>query len=170
MSDALKTLQNYQDLARRWYDSLNDTERLVVHAVAVLFILVLVLLLLILPAQNSLRDAQQKLTAQQSLLSWMKQNEPLARQAARGGSSASASNQPLPSLVTSTASSMGVTVKRFEPESDDKLRVWLEKASFDKTARWMHQLESRYGIRIVNISVDAEREQGLINAKLVLQK
>jgi len=35
--------------------------------------------------------------------------------------------------------------------------------------RWLDQLETRYGLTIVNISVDAEKEPGLVTAKLVLQ-
>ncbi|MGC1508437.1 type II secretion system protein M [Ketobacter sp. MCCC 1A13808] len=170
MNDALQTVQNYIDPIRRRYDSLEEMERWVVNGIVVLLVLVLVCLVLIVPAKNSLSEAEMKLAAQQNLMQWMQQNEPAARLAARGGSSTVGTDQPLQSIVTSTAPSMGVTVKRFEPESDDKLRVWLENVSFDKTARWLHQLENRYGVRIVNISVDAEREQGLINAKLVLNK
>lgn len=170
MSDVMQTIQNYIDPIRRRYDSLEEMERLIVNGVVALLILVIVCLVLVVPAKNALSEAELKLTAQQGLMQWMQENEAVARMSAKGGSSTSTSNQPLQSIVTSTAPSMGVTVKRFEPESDDKLRVWLEKVSFDKTARWLHQLESRYGVRIVNISVDAEREQGLINAKLVLNK
>ncbi len=65
---------------------------------------------------------------------------------------------------------MGINVKRIEPESEDKLRVWLEKVSFDKTMRWLHQIDTRYGVRIVNASIDADRAEGLVTAKLVLQK
>ena len=170
MSDVMQTIQNYIDPVRRRYDSLEEMERWIVNGIAALFVLVIVCLVLIVPAKNALSEAELKLSAQQGLMQWMQENEAVARMAAKGGNSSSSSNQPLQSIVTSTAPSMGVTVKRFEPESDEKLRVWLENVSFDKTARWLHQLESRYGVRIVNISVDAEREQGLINAKLVLNK
>ena len=110
------------------------------------------------------------LQGKQNLMAWMKDNEEVARMSAVGGSTANRSDQPIQTIVTSTAPAMGITVKRFEPESEDKLRVWLAKVSFDKTMRWLHQIESRHGIRIVNVSIDAERETGLVTAKLVLQK
>lgn len=170
MSNALQTIQNSLDPIRRRYDSLSQSERLIVNGVGVLLVLVLVFLILILPAQRSVSDAQMKLSGQQKLMDWMKDNEQAARMAAAGGNNRSASDQPLQSIVTATAPALGLTVKRIEPESDDKLRVWLEKVSFDKTVRWLHQIETRYGIRIVNISIDAERAEGLVTAKLVLQK
>jgi len=170
MSDALQNIQNSLDPVRRRYDSLSDSERLIVNGIGILIVLVIIFLLLIVPAQRSVDQAQLTLQDKQNLMAWMKDNEDVARMAATGGSSSTRSDQPLQTIVTSTAPSMGITVKRFEPESDDKLRVWLEKVSFDKTMRWLHQIESRYGIKIVNVSIDAERAEGLVTAKLVLQK
>lgn len=170
MSDALQNLQQYIDPLRRRYDSLSDVERWVMNGLGLLIIAVLILLLIIMPAQRSVTQAEMKLHAKQSLLQWMQDNEHLARQANSSRGNTRTSNQPLQTIVTSTAPSMGVTVKRFEPESDDKLRIWLEKVPFDKAVRWLHQLESRYGVQIANASVDAERVEGLVTAKLVLQK
>jgi len=168
MSNVMQNIQNAVDPIRRRYDSLAESERLIVNAVGVLILLVMIFLLLILPAQRSLDQAQIKLTSMQSLLSWMKDNESVAREANSSGV-ANKTNQPLQTIVTSTAPAMGITVKRYEPDSNDKLRVWLEKVSFDKTMRWLHQIENRYGIRVINISVDADREEGLVSVKLVLQ-
>jgi general secretion pathway protein M len=170
MSTAIQNIQNTIDPLRRRYASLSDSERLIVNAVVVVLIAVLVFLLLILPAQRSVTEAQLKLSGKQKLMQWMHENEPLAKMAATGTTSSAKTSQPLQTIVTSTAPALGVTVKRFEPESDDKLRVWLEKVPFDKTMRWLHQLESRYGILISNVSIDAERDQGMVTAKLVLQK
>ncbi len=168
-ADLKQNLQNYLDIAQRRYDSLADQERLVVNAVAVLIVLALIFLLLIVPAQQSVSDSQLKLAGQQNLLGWMKENEALARQAASGGGAVTKTDQPLQSIITSTAGPLGVAVKRYENESETKLRVWLEKVPFDKMVRWLDQLESRYGLVIVNIAIDAEKEPGLVTAKLVLQ-
>lgn len=170
MTTPLQNLQNSLDPLRRRYDSLSNSERLVVNSVGVLVLVVLLFLLLILPAQRAVDKAEMTLMDKQNLLSWMKDNEQVARMAAKGGGGRSQSDQPLQSIVTSTAPALGINVKRIEPESDEKLRVWLEKVSFDKTMRWLHQIETRYGVRIANVSIDAERDQGLVTAKLVLQK
>ena len=71
--------------------------------------------------------------------------------------------------ITSYRRPLGVAVKRYENESENKLRVWLENVPFDKMVRWLDQLETRYGLVIVNIAIDAEKEPGLVTAKLVLQ-
>ncbi len=168
-ASAREQLQNYVDMARRRYDSLADSERLIVNLVGVLILAALVYLMLIAPAQRSVSDAQMKVTAQQKLVQWMKENESVARMAAGSGGAVAKSDQPIQTIITSTAGPLGVIVKRFENESENKLRVWLEKVPFDKTVRWLDQLESRYGIQIISISLDAEKEPGLVTAKLVLQ-
>ncbi|HVL00256.1 MAG TPA: type II secretion system protein M [Dongiaceae bacterium] len=162
-------LQNYVDMVRRRYDGMADQERLIVNAVALLVLATLIFLLLIAPAQRSVSDAQMKISGQQKLVQWMKENESLARMAAGSGATVTKSDQPLQTIVTSTAGPLGVTVKRYENESETKLRVWLEKVPFDKTVRWLDQLESRYGVQIISVSIDAEKEPGIITAKLVLQ-
>ena len=170
MSAGLKeNIQNYLDLAQRRYDSLADRERLAVISIGILVALALVYLILVAPAQRSVSEAQMKLAGQQNLLSWMKENESVARQAATGGRTVTKSDQPLQTIITATAGPLGVAVKRYENESENKLRVWLEKVPFDKMVRWLDQLETRYGLTIVNIAIDAEKESGLVTAKLVLQ-
>lgn len=164
-----ENLQEYLDLARRRYDSLSDSERWVVNGVGVLIVAVLVFMLLVAPAQRSVSAAKVKLAGQEHLLQWMHDNEAVARQAAGAGAGPARSNQPIQTIITSTAGPLGVTVKRYENESENKLRVWLEKVPFDKMVRWLDQLETRFGIQIINISVDAEKEPGLVTAKLVLQ-
>lgn len=168
-ADWKQNLQDYMDILRRRYDSLADRERMVVNAVGVVVVLALIYLLLIAPAQKAANDARMRLAGQQNLLSWMKENESVARQAASKGGRVTKSDQPLQTIVTSTAGPLGVAIKRYENEGENKLRVSLEKVSFDKMARWLDQLENRYGLTIVNIAVDAESEAGLVTAKLVLQ-
>jgi len=170
MSAGLKeNLQNYIDLAQRRYDSLSDSERWIVNIVGLLVVAALIFLVLIAPAQRSATDARLKLSGQQNLVQWMHDNEAVARQASSSSGGKAKSNQPIQTIITSTAGPLGVTVKRYENESADKLRVWLENVPFDKMVRWLDQLETRFGIQIVNISVDAEKEPGLVTAKLVLQ-
>lgn len=168
-ADWKQNLQNHVDTVQRRYDSLADNERLLVNVVGILILLALIYLLLVAPAQRSVSEAQMKLAGQQNLLTWMKENESLAREAATGGGRVTKTDQPLQTIVTSTAGPLGVAVKRYENESENKLRVSLENVSFDKMVRWLDQLENRYGLSIVNIAVDAENEPGLVTAKLVLQ-
>jgi general secretion pathway protein M len=168
-ANAKEQLQNYVDMARRRYDSLADNERLIVNGVGLLVLAALVFVLLVAPAQRSVSEAQLKVSGQQKLVQWMKENESLARMAAGAGTTVTKSDQPLQTIVTSTAGPLGISVKRYENESDTKLRVWLESVPFDKTVRWLDQLESRYGIQIISVSIDAEKEPGIITAKLVLQ-
>ena len=103
MSDALQNLRNSLDPVRRRYDSLSDSERMIVNGIGVLILFVLVFLLLILPAQRSVDQAAITLQGKQNLMAWMKDNEEVARMSAVGGSTANRSDQPIQTIVTSTA-------------------------------------------------------------------
>lgn len=170
MSELVTQLKGYVETGQRRYNSLSDSERLIANAVTLVVALALIFLLVIAPAQRSVNAAEAKLVGQQGLLQWMQENEGLAREASRGGSRSPRSNQPLQTIVTATAPRLGVAIKRLEPESGNRLRIWVEKVPFDNTMTWLNQLEERHGVTVNNISVDSEREPGLVTAKMVLQK
>lgn len=59
-------------------------------------------------------------------------------------------------------------LKRIEPVSSGRVSVWLEAASFDATATWLEQLQSRYGIRAEEFSVSRAVAPGQVDARIVL--
>ena len=155
---------------KRAYYGLAPREQNLITALLVVVLVAIVYLVLMFPAQNSVADASKKLEAKQSLLLWMQANEEQA--IAAGKSSAgrrTGGNQNLLGVVNSTASRNQITLQRYEPEGKEKLRVWLEDASFNNMVRWLHQLESQNGITVASISMDSENDPGLISAKIVLK-
>jgi general secretion pathway protein M len=87
-----------------------------------------------------------------------------ALQAAGNGTS-------LLTLVDQTAKSagLGTSVKRVEPQGDDKLRVQLEQVSFDQMILWLDSLKQEHGVVAINVIVDRQTESGQVNARLLLQ-
>ncbi|MDX1692700.1 MAG: type II secretion system protein M [Ketobacteraceae bacterium] len=156
--------------AKRAYYGLAPREQNLIAALAVVVIVALIYLIFMFPAQNSVSSASKKLEAKQSLLQWMQANEEQAIAAGKSGNGRrSGNNQNILGAVNSAASRYQITLQRYEPEGKDKLRVWLEDASFNNMVRWLHQLESQNGITVSSISLDAEKDPGLISAKIVLK-
>lgn len=170
-SGALGSLTDKIRDAKRSFYALQPREQNLITVLGVVVVIALVYLLLMYPAQNSVADANKRLQAKQSLLTWMQANEDAAKTAAKltSGGSSSGSKDIL-GAVNKAASRYQIRLQRYEPEGKDKLRVWLEDMSFNNTVRWLHQLESRDGITVSSISLDSEKEAGLISAKIVLKK
>jgi general secretion pathway protein M len=74
-------------------------------------------------------------------------------------------------LVDQTArtAGLGTTVKRVEPQGEDKLRVQMEQVSFDKMILWLSALKQEHGIAAINVIVDRQTDSDQVNARLVLQ-
>ncbi|CBL47060.1 general secretion pathway protein M, component PulM [gamma proteobacterium HdN1] len=169
-TDQLASLKDAWAQARRRYWMLTHQERIAVNILAALVCIGLIFLLIIQPAINSRSQAALELNAKRTTLQWVKDNESRAAQASRSSvKTGSLSGQGLMALVTNTSSQMSVSLKRYEPEGDNKLRVYLEDQSFNKVMRWLDTLDKQHGTSIVNISLDASREPGLVTAKIVLR-
>lgn len=155
---------------KRHYYLLGARERLILHVISVVVVLLLIFALGIAPAQKKLATAKQQHIAAQEMHEWMKANEPRLRDAARAGRSGGASmtGQALLTQVNRSAQTSGVTLRRTEPEGDDKLRVWVEDASFNAVISWLADMDKRMGIKVINISVESHRDPGLANVRIIL--
>jgi general secretion pathway protein M len=158
------------DQYRRRYWSLPPRDRVLINVMAVTVVLVLLWLLVVAPAQRMRGEAAAKLSGQQSTLQWVKDNESRAQAIAGTTSSAPRkSGQSLMTTVTASSTQMGLSLKRYEPEGQEKLRVWLENQSFNKTIQWLESLQRQHGMSVVNVAIDAASQPGLVNAKIVLR-
>ncbi|WP_197470108.1 type II secretion system protein GspM, partial [Oleiphilus sp. HI0117] len=87
----------------------------------------------------------------------------------QGSASKKALNsQQLVSSVTNLAKQQKVALKRFEPSGDNKLKVWVDDASFDKVISWLSRLKSSLGVRVEQISIDKDDAPGKISARMTL--
>ncbi len=169
-SEQFETLREFYSQARRRYWMLAGHERMVVNAVALVVVALLIFVIIVNPALKTRAQAEVQLNAKRGVLEWIRDNEQRAI-AASGSTTGQApkSGQALMAVVTSSSSQMGLALKRYEPDGDDKLRVWLEDQSFNKTVRWLDSLQKQHGMTVVNVAVDAGKEPGVVTAKIVLR-
>jgi general secretion pathway protein M len=111
---------------------------------------------------------------------WITVNMPQLKQMAGAESNANKAQDPalqtaiagaggsLINIATTTAKPFGITFKRFQPEGDNGLRLWLESAEFDKLLRWVAMLESQ-NIALDQLDVDRlEKQQGMVDARILI--
>lgn len=158
---------------KAWLNSLEQGERRMVIAGAALLLVMLIYVMAWEPLVNKVDALRTSTAEQQSLLNWMKQAAQEVKQL-RGSSSQPSkpvSGQSLLSVVDSTAKAarLGKSLKRVQPDGEQKVRVWLEEANFDDVVRWLTTLETRQGVRVVSSVFQAKEVAGRVDVRLVFE-
>lgn len=157
---------------KEYWLQLKPRERQLLSVGGGVLLLTIVYLAMLEPLFNSTGRLEQQVREQEKLLLWMKEAVAEAKQLQRSGvKSANMGGQSLLSLVDRTArqGQLGDAVKRVEPDGNQRVRVWLERASFDDILRWVEGLQNNYAIELETVVVDKEEIQGRVNARLTFQ-
>lgn len=87
-----------------------------------------------------------------------------------GASSATPSDGSLIAAATGAAKPFNVSFKRFQPEGDTGLRLWIEAAEFDRLLQWIDAM-NKQGIVLEQLDVDRlEKQVGLVDARILLKR
>jgi len=163
----------YSLKARRWYWGLPARDRLIVNFVGFFAVFALVYMLIWSPLKDSADQAVLKWQNKQAVVEWIRTNEAIARSVQsnqRGqGSASQRGGQSLLTVVNSSAQRNNIALKRFEPDGDEKLRVWLENVNFNNSVTWLNSLKNDYGITVSNISVETRGTAGTVDVKIVFK-
>jgi general secretion pathway protein M len=157
---------------KTWFAGLDPRERRLVMAAAALLLVLLLYVGLWEPLVNNVDRLRSSTAQQQSVLSWMQQAAQEVKQLRGGGTVARpATGQSLLSLVDSSAKAgrLGTALKRVQPDGEQRVRVWLEAASFDDLVRWLTTLQQRQGVHVVSSVFEAKDEVGRVDARIVFE-
>ncbi len=156
--------------AQRQYEALPARDRLALKVLALVFVLLILYFAAWKPAEDFMNQAKSDLAYNQDILSLINTNSAVLAQSSKQSSSnkASLDSQQLVSTVTNMAKQKGVVLKRFEPSGGDKLKVWVDNASFDKMVIWLVSLKKSLGITVEQITIERDDEPGLVSARLTL--
>ena len=170
-------LQPYIDKASETFARLSKRDQAAAVILVVFLSAFMLYSLLWAPLNASVEKAKKQYHAEQSLLAWMKAQESNVLAARKSGNKALASaNVSLLTLVNDEARRSALALKRYEPDGDNKLRVWLEDVPFDVVIIWMNTLVIDKGLNISSATVDAEQgrggqsKSGYVNVKVVFEK
>jgi len=157
-------------LIRKQYEMLGARDRLILKWIMAGLVVALVYFAAWQPASHYKMNAQMDLKQNQKLLALVASNREalsnLAKQSQNNRSTLD--SQQLVSSVTNLAKRNGVLLKRFEPSGDNKLKVWLDNASFDKVVTWLTIMKQTLNITVEQISIEKDEAPGLVSARLTL--
>lgn len=171
MLESLKQNQALLNM-RKQYEMLPTRDRAALKLMTIVLVLVILVFGVIQPAYEYRKDAEIKLQESQKLLALVNDNRNLlvksSKAGSAGGSKKTLNSQQLVSSVTSLAKRQKVALKRFEPSGQNKLKVWVDDASFDRVISWLGKLKSSLGVSVEQISIDKDDAPGKISARMTL--
>ncbi len=169
-------LQQYREQAQRalapakaWYQSREPREQRVLQVLAVLVALLLVWMLIWQPAWSTRAAQKNQWLAQARMQQWMAANEPQIRQAQRSGNRGASVQGDWISALTRSAATASVTLKGFNPEGEDSVRIQLENQSFAATFSWLQSLAEQ-GVQVASAEFMPGTGTGRINLRATLRR
>lgn len=122
---------------------------------------------LFMPAKNFFDSARTRAEESRQLVQWIETQHPVLERLEPAAAGAQVSGTLL-QRVTAAAEKHGITIKRFEPEGDSRIRLWIEEARYQDLQPWLNSLmQQQFTIRTVNL--DALAEEGMVSARLTLE-
>lgn len=152
-----------------WYARQSRRDQQVLLAGAIIVMLVVLVWLALLP-QRAVTRARADLASQQQLLDYMRQVGPTLAAAGPGGDL-----QPIgESFVvfvdrTAREHGLGEALTGSPPTGNGAYRVTFENADFNLMLTWVHQVSTRYGVRVEAASVNGIAAPGKVNASVQLR-
>jgi general secretion pathway protein M len=164
---------NQFDALKQWYASLQERERLMVTAAAILLVVTLFYVSVWEPLHQGLDNAQHEYQGNLKNLQWMQQAADEVRTLKASGSRVrSASNQPVTMVVEQVASNSAIkpNLSKLESASQGGAHVVLDGAPFDQMVIWLNTLQQNHGISVSSGNIERNAKPGTVNARLSLNK
>ena len=78
------------------------------------------------------------------------------------------SGQPLTTVATVSSSKFDIEFARFEPISQEVVKIWFENASYEKIIRWISQMEYDEGVQTNELNIERGQESGTVSGQVEL--
>lgn len=153
---------------KQWYRALAERERRFVLIGGIAAVVVL-LAGVILPLNNSISKARERVTTKQGDLAFIQKSMPQLHSA--GPAVVAATADTIVVLIDTSAreSGLGKSLSSSQPTGDGGVRIRLDHAPFDGIVAWLARLSQQHGVRVESAEVEAAGEAGLVNAGFVLK-
>ena len=159
-----------------WWQSLQERERQLLAAAALVVIAALVFATLIEPLTQKRQQLTQTLSAEKSVLGRLleaaQKADTIRQRQAQAPSEISGQDQSLLSLIDSTAERHALKqhIKRVVPSGANQASLAFDSVPFDNLIAYLVQLQLDFGVVVTRINTDKLAEPGLVRANLTLKR
>ena len=136
---------------KAWWQQLNGREQRLVAVMAVVFMAFVFYSALWQPMNKRLIQADNKLSRQQLLFTWVQENTLLYQQA-KQYSGVKKNSGSLSSVANRSAKTYKITITRMQPQGSD-LQVWIDSTSFTQLLFWLEYLANNEGLQVKAIDL-----------------
>jgi len=151
--------------ALAFYEQLGDRDRTAVRWLGWFGAATIGYLTAVSPLLERLESSSRRLESERAMLAWLQAHD----QGGAAGSTPHASDEPLATVVNTTAEKAGLAIRRYEPSGEDGVKLWLEGAAFDALIKWLFLLEGSHGIRASEFTIEREAEPGKVSVRMTLR-
>jgi general secretion pathway protein M len=157
-----------QQLYNRWR-ALQPRERFVLAGGGTLALLMLGYALLWIPMQRDVARLSVLVPKERAQLLIMRaQAQEIARLRALAPASANAGNLLTTLERSALEHQLRQYITRMEPDPSNGVRVSLDAVAFDALLRWLADLQRDASVRAHNVTITAQAQPGMVNARLLL--
>jgi len=144
-----------------WWEGITEREQQLTLASAAIVFVAALYFLIWKPLANDLADQRQKLEQAEQTLSWVEKNTSKLLVEGVGNNKRSSRKQNLSQLVNRTAKQSAISISRIQ-NGDDEVDVWINRVEFNQFIKWTTQLKNQHKVRINNVDLSKDKEQGVI--------
>ena len=158
-----------QSWLNRWLN-LPPRDRLMLSLLAIILGVLLLVYGAMIPAHRYADQASQYYRTQTELLAWVNANAAKVESLPAFGQElhSEIGSESLLTLASGGAEQYQISFKRFEPNGDHELRIWLEKIPFNQLLLWLGDLKLKHGVKVIQANFDRRDLPGTVNARIVL--
>ena len=157
----------------QYWQQLKPRERIVLILLSGVVSIVLLYIAVLEPFQLKVEQLESRIVKQKADIQWM-QNAAQEIKQLQGSATGNSQRdlrrgQSLLALVDRTAkqNKLASAMTRVEPDGSKRVRVWLEKATFDDVMKWLFKLQNDYQLEIESAVVDRTEDDGRVDVRLV---
>lgn len=156
-----------------YWNQLKPSERTIISVAGIILAVLILYLAVLEPFMDKADELTTKVAQQKSQIEWLKKKslEVKQLQVSSGAvRTARKSGESLLVVVDRTAKQnrLADSLKRVEPDGSERVRVWLDNASFDEVAKWLSLLQSNYQLDVESAVFDKVEVVGRVNVRLVI--
>lgn len=161
--------QSFVSLKLKW-EGLEAREQQSLKILAAACVIFFAYFALWMPAKAYMDESQRMLEERAELLDLVRSSRSVLAKASSNSTNSGAilNSQQLVSTVTNLAKRQNLSLKRFEPSGENKVKVWVEEVSFDVLVSWLSALETSVNVKVEQISVEKQERPGVVSARLTL--
>ena len=149
----------------QWYAVKSRSDRIVINALAALFLFSIALLGVWQPIQINNSEQRSRYVNELTLTEWIAINKNKLKALSNSPLKQSDTSSAV-ARITNAANQNKVTLDRLQPESDGSVSISLQNQNFTKVLRWLVQLETQQGLTVLRLGIDKGSKTGEVSVQI----